>query len=431
MTNLQQPLIPVLQNPIEIDRAIVELNDHFANSIGWITHAYGKIYKNIDEKEQRRSYYPELYLGGPHDKYFSVSPDNDKKGQCFFMVTRENIEDYQFGQYAFLNYDLSIIFSVNLKLINDSLLNTDYFVQNCIAEVRNSISRSFVGSFFQISINTIDYLFEDIFREFNLLSQKNLEKSPLAHFRVNCSVRMQEECIEFAPVPVLPDGNVLVHLDAAKGVNNTTPQDGDLVSIIIDQSGNNNHFEQQTVSLQPTYRDLGINSLPSISYNGSYLFNTNIGINPTSDYSIFIICEKLAPPTGSFLIGTVLAAFTASISTTLFGYLRLSENLINPNFYTLDSNFNDLDLTLTSNAIGVPTLIGIVKSGSNFKIYGNNTLLFDITTTVSGSGTFFSLGSFGNGNFTGYISELAIYSEGTSTPKTQEVLDYFTTKYAL
>ena len=98
---------------------------------------------------------------------------------------------------------MAIIFSVNLKLINETLLQTEYFRQNCIAEVRNCLTRipSTTNYPYQLSINDVDLLFENIFSEFDINEQQVLEKAPLTHFRVNCTVVVQEECIDFSPIP--------------------------------------------------------------------------------------------------------------------------------------------------------------------------------------------------------------------------------------
>jgi hypothetical protein len=203
MINLQNPSIPVQANPIEIDRAIVDLQTKLSDNITWLTHGYGRAYKNLDLTQNRTVFYPEVYLGTQNNsqRYTNISPDNDKTGQCFFLVTQELVNEFQQGQYAYLEYDVAIIFSVNLELINSVLLATDYFLQNCVAEVRNCLTRIPTGAPYQLVINDAQFLFEDVFAEFDLNDAQVLEKAPLTHFRLNTTITLQEECIDFAPEP--------------------------------------------------------------------------------------------------------------------------------------------------------------------------------------------------------------------------------------
>lgn len=201
MILLQNPDINVPQNPIEIDAAIVDINNELNTRLSWISNAYGRIYKNLDVQNGQSLFFPEHYLGNQNNsfRYLNVTPDNDKTGQCFFFVRRETITQFQTGQFGFLNYDVSIIFSVNMKLVSD-LVNTDIYQTNLIAEVRNVLTRQLLGKTYKLTIQSIDYVFEDVFSDFNIQNQEQVEKSPLTHFKVNCQIVLPEDC----PVPEIP-----------------------------------------------------------------------------------------------------------------------------------------------------------------------------------------------------------------------------------
>ena len=201
MILLQNPNIPTQVNAVEIDKAIVDINAELNTRLSWITHAYGRAYKNLDITNGSRVYFPEVYLGKQNGsyRYANISPDNDKTGQCFFVVRRETITQYQQGMYNFLNYDVAIIFSVNMELINASLTETDIYQQVLVSQVRDVLTRQILGKNYNIVLNNIEYLFEDVFRDFELTEQSTMEKSPLSHFRVNMSLSIPEEC----PVPTL------------------------------------------------------------------------------------------------------------------------------------------------------------------------------------------------------------------------------------
>ena len=195
MINLQNPVLPIQVNPIEIDRAIFDFQQKLNNGLSWLTHGYGRVYKNLDVTDGSRVYLPEVYLGkkGNDYRYNVVIPDNDKTGQSFFIVRRENIEDWSTGQISLLTYDVGLIFTVNLELADVALVDTDYFQQNLVAEVREVI-RNITAVPYDITLTDVEYLFDDVFRDFQIDDQEQLEKSPFTHFRLNMTLRLYEEC---------------------------------------------------------------------------------------------------------------------------------------------------------------------------------------------------------------------------------------------
>ena len=49
-------------------------------------------------------------------------------------------------------------------------------------------------------MQSVEYLVENVFAEFDIQNTNEVEKAPFTHFRVNCSVVLPEQC----PVPELP-----------------------------------------------------------------------------------------------------------------------------------------------------------------------------------------------------------------------------------
>ncbi len=196
MILLQNPNIPTSVNPVEIDSAILDIKSELESGLTWLTNGYGRAFKNLDITNGERVYFPEIYLGKQNGsyRYTNISPDNDKQGQCFFYVRRETISEYQTGMYSFLNYDVALIFSVNMELINSTLTETEVFQQILIAQVRDVLTRQILGKSYVLKVNTVEFVFEDVFREFNLSEQSTMEKSPLSHFRFNLSLKMPETC---------------------------------------------------------------------------------------------------------------------------------------------------------------------------------------------------------------------------------------------
>tara|TARA_R100001460_G_C3469200_1_gene166945 strand:+ start:58 stop:657 length:600 start_codon:yes stop_codon:yes gene_type:complete len=196
MILLQNPNEPVPTNPVEIDAAIVDLQSKLSDNIRWLTHAYGRAYRNIDLSTGERIYFPEIYLGEQNNsyRYLNVTPDNDKTGQCFFFVQQENISEFSIGQNSLLTYNVAIIFSVNLKLINEVLLSTEIYTQRLISEVRDYLTRQLMPTSYILTLQSVFTRFQQVFSEFNITEDKGKNHAPLQHFRFNATIQMREAC---------------------------------------------------------------------------------------------------------------------------------------------------------------------------------------------------------------------------------------------
>lgn len=201
MILLQNPSVPTPTNPVEIDAAILDIKAKLESNLTWLTNGYGRTYKNLDARNGTTVFYPEVYLGTQNNsqRYVNISPDNDKQGQCFFYVFRENILQFNTNQYSYLSYDTAIVFSVNMDLINSTILETEIFQQNLVAQARDVLTRKLLGVNYNLTITSVDFLFENVFSEFDLADATQLEKAPLSHFRFNVTIQVPEAC----PVPTI------------------------------------------------------------------------------------------------------------------------------------------------------------------------------------------------------------------------------------
>lgn len=193
MIKLQDPSVPQPTQAVEIDKAISELQVALDANLNWLTHDYGRAYRFI-AKGDKKLYFPEVYIGGEKRSYHVVSPDNDKKGTCFFVVGREDNKDFDFNQYNYLEYNVGIVFWVNLELINGALLDTEYFTQNLIKDVRDILTRKIGGLSFALEIENVVRGLEEIYREFRLDEKEGYLRSPYSGFRFNCKITLQEDC---------------------------------------------------------------------------------------------------------------------------------------------------------------------------------------------------------------------------------------------
>ena len=193
MINLQNGSVPTPVDAIEIDKAVLDLQTRLSASLSWLSHGYGKTYRNIDVSQGLTVYFPEVFLG--NNAYMRVTPDNDKQGQSLILVGNEEVLDNDLGQNSHLQYDVSIIFTANLKLINSTLLETEYYQQNLIRDVRHVLQSATLGAFYQITMDSIDRDFTDVWREFNIEEKRGISHAPFTHFRVNCTVTLKEDCV--------------------------------------------------------------------------------------------------------------------------------------------------------------------------------------------------------------------------------------------
>ena len=192
MIKLQNDSQPTPTNAIEIDAAILDIQSRLDFSLAWLTHGHGKTYRNVDTSRGVTLYFPEVFLGGK--RYMRITPDNDKQGQSFFIVGSEQPQDYEEGYTSFLTYDLGIVFSANLELINSALLDTEYYQQNLIQEVRRVLNTQLVGANYKLIIDEVVREFSDVYSEFNVEEKRGISHAPLTHFRFNCTLTLREYC---------------------------------------------------------------------------------------------------------------------------------------------------------------------------------------------------------------------------------------------
>ena len=196
MIKLQEPTIPLPTMLVDIDKAIHELQLRLDTNLSWLSHSYARAYRFVQEGENRL-YFPEIYVAGDKKEYYRVTPDNDKSGMCFFVVGNEVHNSFLQNNFNYISWDIGIVFSANLEIINKPLLQTEYFQQNLIRDVREVLTRKLSGLSFTLEIENITTNFDEIYQEFVLQEKEGYLRSPLTGFRVNCKVTLQEECDNF------------------------------------------------------------------------------------------------------------------------------------------------------------------------------------------------------------------------------------------
>ena len=430
MILLQNPNEPVPTNPIEIDAAIMDMQSKLSSNISWLTQAYGRAYRNIDLSTGERIYFPEIYLGEQSNsyRYLNVTPDNDKTGQCFFFVQQENISEFSIGQNSLLTYNVAIIFSVNLKLINETLLSTEIYTQRLISEVRDYLTRRLMPTSYILTIQNVLTRFEQVFSEFNITEDKGKNHAPLQHFRVNCTVQMREACP--APQTVVgvnspPEANKVVWLKADKGVNGGNVQDSDFVYIWEDQSGNTHHFSQLSFSNQPQYRKNIAGSKPAIYFNFDIITLLNTQLFTGTDFTVYAVAQQLVQDQQNGAVFN-LSATNFNTGPNRFSLFLGKEPTSVPAFATLGAakiNLGDRNANINVDHA--------VRSATTITAYRNNIEKGTLTYANVLSDLRHDIGNWNNNRLIGYVFEFIVYDVAHNAAEQEQAVKYLQTKYNL
>lgn len=194
MTNLQDKPV-VVNNPVEIDRACNDIRLQLAN-LPWVSHPYHIAQRFYRKENQKSFYYPETYAGGADGKYryHRLTPDNDYSGMFFFIVGREVMDNFNANKRNFLTYEVGIVFSCNLELIDKSKLELGLYTQELIRDVRRMLTDTMINFDFMYEIKSITRDLREVYREFVLDDIEQYNRAKMQCFRVNLEIKIKEEC---------------------------------------------------------------------------------------------------------------------------------------------------------------------------------------------------------------------------------------------
>lgn len=436
--SVQYPIIPIATNPVGIDAVVIDLQGLLNSNLSWLSDGLGRAYKmNKVRSNGAAQILPLVYLGTSNYTYFSAQPDNDKQGQNFILVGDGIHINQQQGFYSILEYDISIIFSVNLKLINAPLLLTEDFTQNLMAQVREVLLRQTLGKPYNIGQITETRLFGDVYTEFDILDDSpNTGKAmtEMAYFRFNFSTQIKETC----PVPVLPTAptppltNMSLWLKGDADVNGGIVSNGDPVSIWGDQSPKGYNFNQSVFVNQPTFLESGVNGQKGLTFTSpNYLFNLGANFFVADEGVVFIVCKRNAPSLGGG-DGRPMSLNTGSFTGHNFRYM-IYQATDTSNLYQLAMATASLNISF--GAIGSSVALLTTKK-TNIDIESRRDgVLFNTKIGVQSldANGFHSIGSWFNAIYTfeGEIYEIIIYEQLISDSDILIVEDYLKNKYAI
>jgi len=209
----------------------------------------------------------------------------------------------------------------------------------------------------------------------------------------------------------------------------TVPSDGSTITSWKDKSGTGNHG---TATGTPIYKTNGMNTgYPSIYFNGSSWFRGSVNIS-NNGISVFIVIKMTQPTSVNSRIVSLSVPGSADYDSPLY-FLPFYQRYNTP-YYIFDSYRATGIYAYGVNCGGAPTIGTNINDGYKTYLYKNGSLLTSVP-----SGGIFGITAYGIGNyaggqsepFTGYLSEILIYTGGLSPLQRESVEGYLAWKWGL
>lgn len=189
----------------EIDRVVEHIRIELS-ALDWMSNPYGRAFSFMDETTKRRQ--PMAYEGLGKD-YVNLTPDNDKKGMCWFMVGDGNSESEQ----GIITHTVGLVISANLSLIDSDRLNTELFTQELVKDVRAVLKTRCLGKGYFLRLKDETREFKRVFRELlpfedkddtHFSETRNVHLAPMQQFRFNFYITYHEESCGVTLPPINP-----------------------------------------------------------------------------------------------------------------------------------------------------------------------------------------------------------------------------------
>lgn len=227
--------------------------------------------------------------------------------------------------------------------------------------------------------------------------------------------------VGYNPLPLLPSTfqpnyvpNCVLWLRADLGIT----QSGGVVSNWADQSGSGYNFTA-TLTARPAYTASGINSLPTLTFDGALTSMGMTGFTLAQPYTVFMVIKLVS---GTSLYPTALSDTSGNLVVSSFGANQR-------NIYiggTQIVSYGHLDT-------GVPELISFIGNGAT-----NSQVPIGHAPQIGGVvavGTKLYVGAFTTSGaqyiWRGQISEILVYSTALTSYNANTVTQYLCSRYNL
>ncbi len=181
-----------IANPVNLDKAIQELQRALKTNLAWLTVAFGRARVIPERNAGKVLQLPKVYYGSK--EYANVLLNDTVNAQSWFQVmSPETPLDYQ-AMNTIQKYSVTVaaIFWVNLELIN--LTNADYYYLELLKRQAHNI----LGRYPNVTILRVyDENARDIFREYTTEVEKDqFLTHPKAGLRFEFQLTFNYSCID-------------------------------------------------------------------------------------------------------------------------------------------------------------------------------------------------------------------------------------------
>ena len=189
--------IPIIPNPVLIDRVIGEMQTGLSDNVDWLDVAFGRAQRVAKIINGKRYYTPNVYAGGTqwrgNNDYIDVSPDANIGNFSFFWVDDPQNISWEPGVDIGIKTAFSIIFWFDYrKIYNDASTRNKEDLKRQILDVLNGGFLVRNGSY---RINKVYELAENIYRGFSLDEIENqFLMHPFGGFRFEGELSIGETC---------------------------------------------------------------------------------------------------------------------------------------------------------------------------------------------------------------------------------------------
>jgi hypothetical protein len=192
----KNPLVPLIEEPVNIDRPIQEMQQALAG-LGWLEKSFGRAYESYKTMTgplgTTTKVYPEVWQGVGKD-LLEVLPNDNLKSQSFFRLHEpQEVIDYVMDGYSMMRATVSIIFWFNLKEIDPTI---DYrYIELLKGQVQRVLTTMLFSPDSSLKVSRIFDTADRVFETYDLSNVRDQELvHPFGGFRFEVELTYREDC---------------------------------------------------------------------------------------------------------------------------------------------------------------------------------------------------------------------------------------------
>lgn len=217
MNSFKDPLVPLIADPVNIDRPIQVIQGALG-ALPWIAKSYGRAYESFKrDVNGKKTVYPQVWQG-PGLDLLEVMPNDNLTSQSFFKVEEPiEVREYRADGFSTMRARVSAIFWFNLERVDP---NKNYLYAEVLkADVQRILSTIMLNEGDSIKILRTWERASSVFAGYTLDETRDQELVyPFGGFRFELEVNYLENCNALSSIiPVqsitIADGSVLQYVD--------------------------------------------------------------------------------------------------------------------------------------------------------------------------------------------------------------------------